>query len=382
MIKAFLFDVDGVLADTIPVSISLTKAYYASKGYNISEECIRGHLGVGMKELLLGPGRDNNITLDYEEGMVFFKERYKDELLSRNPSLPGGAELIKRAKKCGVLLAVASSAPRWRVETNLSAIGVDPSDMDLIISGGDIKRNKPFGDIYSLALINFGLDGKEAIVFEDAFGGIKSGKNAGAFVCALETTITREEAKKAGADTVIKDLSFFPEFNSLEELDTAFKKMRHIGKGAKKYGKNWITPLERQMPKEFLEKKAIDEALSALYNAYAPYSKFRVGASVLSSQSGRIYAGCNVENASYGATICAERNAITTAITNEGVIGIDLLVVASESKEPAPPCAVCLQVMSEFIRPETPIILVSTNGAIKRMEFKDLLPSPFSFEED
>lgn len=88
-----------------------------------------------------------------------------------------------------------------------------------------------------------------------------------------------------------------------------------------------------------------------------------------------------MENASYGATICAERNAITTAVAAEGVIGIDMVVVASQSLPPAQPCAVCLQVMSEFIRSETPVILVSTKGKIERYVYSDLLPHPFEFGE-
>ena len=82
--------------------------------------------------------------------------------------------------------------------------------------------------------------------------------------------------------------------------------------------------------------KCIKAALSARMNAYTPYSEYKVGAAVLSASSGRIYKGCNIENSSYGATICAERNAVTTALAAEGALGIDLLVVASEDYPPAP----------------------------------------------
>lgn len=147
-----------------------------------------------------------------------------------------------------------------------------------------------------------------------------------------------------------------------------------------KYGANRIEPKNHENI-ALLEAEAKRMALDALENAYAPYSKFRVGAAVLSAASGKLYRGCNMENASYGATICAERNAITTAIAEEGVIGIDMVVVASESDHPAEPCAVCLQVMSEFIRPETPIIMINTKGTEVRYTFSDLLPHPFEFED-
>ena len=122
-------------------------------------------------------------------------------------------------------------------------------------------------------------------------------------------------------------------------------------------------------------------AIRMLDKAYCPYSHFQVGAAVLSASTGRIYSGCNMENASYGATICAERNAITTAVAAEGRIGLDLIVVASRSSHPAPPCAVCLQVISEFALPETPVILINDEGVEERYLFSDLLPHPFEFED-
>lgn len=150
----------------------------------------------------------------------------------------------------------------------------------------------------------------------------------------------------------------------------------------KKYGANIICVKERKESEEEIEKKMIEKAKEAMKNAYAPYSHFRVGASILSAESGEIYSGCNMENASFGATICAERNAITTAITNEGVIGIDKVVVASEVEPPALPCAICLQVMSEFIREETEVVAVSSSGKIVRYKYRDLLPHPFDFSDN
>ena len=90
--------------------------------------------------------------------------------------------------------------------------------------------------------------------------------------------------------------------------------------------------------------------------------------------------GSNIENSSYGATICAERNAVTTALTAEGgKLGIDLLVVASDDYPPAPPCALCLQVIAEFARRDTPVILVDTLGRRVEYRFEELLPHPFIF---
>lgn len=381
MIKAFLFDVDGVLVDTSSISMDLTTEFFQHKGFAIDRESMRKNLGMGMKNLFARPAMELGIEVDQEEAMAYFRSRYSEILAQRDVALPGAANLIRMAQQAGIKCAIASSAPAWRVKENLAALGIDPDSMDKILSAEDVVRNKPFGDIYQSCLIAFGINGKEAIVFEDAIGGIQAGKNAGCYVCGLETSVSREEAKAAGADVVLENLSCFPEFTSSEDLTKEFRRLMGIGPNAKKYGANWITPLDRKMPDSFVEKKAKEAAFAAMKNAYTPYSHFHVGAAVVSAATGKIYAGCNVENAGYGDTICAERNAITTAITAEGAIGIDLVVITSESQVPAQPCGSCRQVMSEFIRPETPVILTNSRGDEERYVFSDLLPHPFTFDE-
>ncbi len=289
--------------------------------------------------------------------------------------------LVNEAKDANVLVAFVSNKKKDETKKELEDEKLSLDSFDVVLFEEDVKRAKPYPDTYSLIFIGLGIDRKEALIFVDDAVSLKAAVSSHSNVCALTAFINRDEAKHLGANVLLENLSFFPEFNSLDELQDVFRHLRRIGKGAKKYGANWITPLERTLPSEVVEKKAIEEAKKAMYNAYAPYSKFKVGAAIVSSASGRIYSGCNVENASYGATICAERNAITTAITNEGAIGIDLVVVSSMVSPPALPCAVCLQVMSEFIRPETPVVLVSEDGDTIRYHYSDLLPHPFDFGE-
>ena len=124
--------------------------------------------------------------------------------------------------------------------------------------------------------------------------------------------------------------------------------------------------------------KLIEEAKRALENAYAPYSKFRVGAAIL-TESGNIYKGCNVENASFGAAICAERTAATSAIAAEGKVGFKEIAIASESEQPAPPCGICRQFLSEFTEPDVPVYLVSvSSGVVKEFTFGKLMPEMFT----
>jgi cytidine deaminase len=109
--------------------------------------------------------------------------------------------------------------------------------------------------------------------------------------------------------------------------------------------------------------------------AYAPYSKFKVGAALL-SKSGKIFTGCNVENASYGLTVCAERIAVFKAIT-EGERNFDAIAIYANTKEFTLPCGACLQVLNEFTKNLT-VITINRYGKSKTFRSSQLLPYPFN----
>ena len=124
--------------------------------------------------------------------------------------------------------------------------------------------------------------------------------------------------------------------------------------------------------------KAFEIAAHARENAYAPYSGFMVGAALAVKNSEKIFPGCNVENASYGGTICAERTAIVSAIASGGKVDFDFCVVVTGSEPASVPCALCLQVFSEFCPPDFPIYLATPKRIEKKVLLKDLLPVPFN----
>jgi cytidine deaminase len=136
------------------------------------------------------------------------------------------------------------------------------------------------------------------------------------------------------------------------------------------------------MPKLAIQDREmlLQSAHDALRHAYAPYSGFKVGAAIL-TQDNKIFTGCNVENASYGLTICAERSAIFSAVASSpgGKLGLRAVVVVNEKQVPCPPCGACRQVIAEF-GAET-IVLFQSEQGYQELTIADLLPSSFRLNQ-
>jgi len=123
-----------------------------------------------------------------------------------------------------------------------------------------------------------------------------------------------------------------------------------------------------------IEQKMLQVAKEAIKNSYSPYSKFRVSSAVLGG-SGKIYSGVNIENISYGLTMCAERVAVFKAIS-EGEREIKAVLVYTDGKDLPYPCGACRQVIAEFGR-DAEIIVVNGEGKTERTSMKELLPKAF-----
>jgi cytidine deaminase len=125
---------------------------------------------------------------------------------------------------------------------------------------------------------------------------------------------------------------------------------------------------------EVQRQQLLDQARRAREHAYAPYSRFMVGAAVLTA-TGEIYSGCNIENASLGATICAERVAIFRAVA-AGCRDVTALAVIADTPEPVAPCGLCRQVLAEF-NPDCLVLMANTAGRTRLANLKELLPLAF-----
>ena len=121
----------------------------------------------------------------------------------------------------------------------------------------------------------------------------------------------------------------------------------------------------------------IKAATAAQAAAYAPYSRFRVGAAL--AAGGEVFSGANIENASYGLAVCAERNAIAAAVL-QGHRDIEAIAVITDSRPPASPCGMCRQVLAEFCANPAATVVVAVNGAGERRQWTvaELLPAGFS----
>ncbi|HXC30993.1 MAG TPA: cytidine deaminase [Verrucomicrobiae bacterium] len=130
----------------------------------------------------------------------------------------------------------------------------------------------------------------------------------------------------------------------------------------------------RSAPLDAHLKALLAAARTAREHAHAPFSNFRVGAAVR-AKSGRIFSGCNVENATYSLTLCAERVAVFKAIS-EGERGFDAVAVVADTDTLTPPCGSCRQILWEFCG-DAEVVLANLKGKVERYRMSDLLPKPF-----
>lgn len=126
-----------------------------------------------------------------------------------------------------------------------------------------------------------------------------------------------------------------------------------------------------------LDRSLLELARSARENAYAPYSKFRVGAALV-TRDGRRFSGCNVENASYGLCLCAERTALSSAVAAGCKTGdFQAMAVIGDTAEPISPCGACRQVMAELCDDDMPVLLANLQGDLQETTVSALLPGWF-----
>ncbi|MFA6126815.1 MAG: HAD-IA family hydrolase [Bacteroidales bacterium] len=209
MIKGVLFDMDGVLVDSEEFMCEAAIRMFSEKGLSVKKEDFDPFVGMGENRYLGGVAEKYGCDFDLEKDKARAYEIYAEITRGKLVPLPGVHVFIKRCRKRSLKLAVATSADRIKMEINLSALGLPEGTFDQTINGLEVKRKKPFPDIYLETARRLGLKPGECLVVEDAVSGIDAARAAGCKCLALKTSFP--EVRLFNADWICNTLEDAPD---------------------------------------------------------------------------------------------------------------------------------------------------------------------------
>jgi len=205
MIKGILFDMDGVLIDSEYYTAEASIQYFGQKGFKVTQEDFHPFYGTGEKGYFMGVANKYGIPFNLEEEKLLIYDIFKEIAAGKVGPLPGVTEFIAGCKTMGLPLAVATSAGRYKMNINLDILGFNNGTFNALVSGEDIRNNKPDPEIFITAAGKLGLLPQDCLVIEDAPSGVKAARAAGCKCLALLTTFNRDELNEA--DFILKDLT-------------------------------------------------------------------------------------------------------------------------------------------------------------------------------
>lgn len=205
MIKAVLFDMDGVLVDSEEFIRKAAILMFKEIGLKVKHEDFFEFIGTGEDRFLGGVAEKYNYSFNLSSGKKRTYEIYMELIKSNMEPLPGVYSFIEKCRKKGLKIALATSADKTKMDANLKEIGMKEDSFDAVVNGLDIEHKKPSPDIYIKAAQLIGVSPSECLVVEDAVNGVEAAKSAGAKCLGLTTSFTKEEL--SGADWFAKDLS-------------------------------------------------------------------------------------------------------------------------------------------------------------------------------
>ncbi len=204
-VSAILFDMDGVLVDSEPVIEAAARAGLKEFGVAAQPEDFVPFVGMGEDRYIGGVAEKYGVA--YHLGMkkrVY--EIYVDIVADKLKVYPDTRRILESLLRDGYLLALASSADRIKVRSNLQVAGINPAIFKVLTTGEDVIRKKPFPDIYLTTAEKLGTVPEHCIVVEDAISGIQAAKAAGMRCIAVATSFDQDALKEAGADYVAQDI--------------------------------------------------------------------------------------------------------------------------------------------------------------------------------
>lgn len=207
--RGVLFDMDGVLIDSEDFICMAAIEMFRENGIIAKPEDFLPFIGMGENRYLGGVALKYWLNADIEEIKTRTYQIYEKIVKGMIHPLPGAVDFIKHCRERGFKLAIATSADKFKMDVNLREMGLSESNFDTTINGNEVKRKKPFPDIYLEAAAKLGLRPEECLVIEDAVSGVRAGKAAGCKCLALTTSFKSEDLTEA--DWICENLSHVPE---------------------------------------------------------------------------------------------------------------------------------------------------------------------------
>lgn len=203
---------DGVLCDSEAViAAAACRMFKERYDVEVTAKDFEPFIGTGEDRYLNGVAEKVGVTLtmpeDKEETYRIYAEIAREEM----KPIGGVVDFLRKAKEQGLKLAVATSADRFKMEVNLSAIGVEPETFDARVTGCEIEHKKPAPDIFLKAAELLETKPEECIVFEDAVNGVQAAKAAGALCCGITSSFSEEQLASPGADWTAPDFTSLPD---------------------------------------------------------------------------------------------------------------------------------------------------------------------------
>jgi len=197
LIRAVIFDMDGVLADSEPLINEAAIAMFAERGLTVQPDDFLPFVGAGEERYVGGVAEKYGYPLDVPAAKRRTYEIYLDLVPAKLQAFPGVHDLIRACRQAGLRVAVASGADAIKVAANLQKIGLPPETWDVVLTGESVTRNKPAPDIFLLAAEKLGVAANECVVVEDAVNGVRAAKAAGMRCVAVAHTFPAERLQEA-----------------------------------------------------------------------------------------------------------------------------------------------------------------------------------------
>lgn len=208
MLKAVLFDMDGVLVDSEEFICKAAIEMFREKGLIVQPEDFIPFVGTGENRYIGGVAEKYNFHVDIQEVKKRTYEIYGTIVRNKLKPLPGVKEFINSCKDRNLKIAVATSADEVKMRINLREIGLPVETFDVTVNGLQIERKKPYPDIYLKAAELLGVPPENCLVVEDAPSGIKAARAAGMKCLAVMSSFSEKELKDA--DWIVKNLTLVP----------------------------------------------------------------------------------------------------------------------------------------------------------------------------